>query len=67
MKIYEVTFKDSPTSKAEKRRYFSSYTEVKGFTMSHINSLFIFKIEKHEVGRNKSDIIKFLNKENGDD
>ena len=67
MKIYEVIFKDSPTSKAEKVRYFSSYTEVKGFTMSHINSLFIFKIEKHEVGRNKSDIIKFLNKENGDD
>ena len=65
MKIYEVTFKDSPTSKAEKRRYFSSYTEVKGFTMSHINSLFNFKIERHEVGRNKSDIIKFLNKENG--
>ena len=65
MKIYEVKFKESPKSKTEKRRYFSSYTETKGFTMSHINSLFLFKIEKHKVGRNKSDIIDFLNKENG--
>ena len=65
MKIYEVTFKDSPTSKAEKRRYFSNKTEQEGFILSHIGSLFGFVKEMHKVGRNKSDIIDFLNKENG--
>ena len=67
MKIYEVKFKESPTSKTENKRYFSNKTEQEGFIISHIGSLFGFVKEMHEVGRNKSDIIKFLNKENGDE
>ena len=65
MKIYEVKFKESETSKTEKRRYFSNKTEQEGFILSHIGSLFGFVKEMHKIGRNKSDIIDFLNKENG--
>jgi len=65
MKIYEVRFKETPQSKKEKIRYFSSAKDQNDFVLSHIALLFCFVLKKHDVGRNKSDIIKFLNKENG--
>lgn len=64
MKIYEVTFKDSESSRITKKKFFSSKTDQDGFIVSSVGSLFGFKKTKHEIGRNKSDIIKFLNKEN---
>tara|TARA_R100000664_G_C2756452_1_gene144336 strand:+ start:524 stop:727 length:204 start_codon:yes stop_codon:yes gene_type:complete len=63
MKIYEVAFKDTESSRTRKKRYFSNRTDQNGFITSHIGSLFSFEKKDYNIGRNKSDIIKFLNKE----
>ncbi len=67
MKIHEVRFRETPQSKVQKSRYFSNHQDQKDFIISHIGLLFDFEYKSHDVGRNKSDIIKFLNKENGDE
>ena len=67
MNIYKVIFKDTETSRAIKKLYFSNKTDQDDFILSHVGLVFGFKKSKHEVGRNKTDIIHFLNDENSNE
>ena len=50
MKIYEVAFKDTESSRARKKRYFSNRTDQNGFITSHIGSLFSFEKKDYNIG-----------------